>query len=63
MAQQEKEIVIQEEAPGAGPGGISNFLAYIPAITEFIAGVVTTGKISFVVRALGKRRRVTIEDA
>lgn len=60
----EKEIIIQEEeAPGAAPGlGLNDLIRYGPAIAEFIAGIIQTGKVSFVVRLLGKRRRVTIED-
>jgi hypothetical protein len=60
---QEAEIVIQEAPPGAAPGlGFGDFLRYGPAIASFIAGLIQTGKISFVVRLLGKARRVTIED-
>ena len=62
--QQEQEIVIQEDAPGAAPGvSFMDLFKYLPVINQVISALTGAGPISFVVRVLGKKKRITVEDA
>ena len=65
----EEEIVIQtepgaREAGGGGPEmGPLDLLVWGPVLAKVLAAFKGgTGKISFVVRALGRKKRITIED-
>lgn len=61
---QEQEFVVQEDAPGAAPGiSFGHIIKYWDIIQQVIAALTSPEKISFIVRALGFKKRVTIEDA
>ena len=60
---EEKEFEVQPEPVGAESLGIGPLIAYGPVIAQLIKALTQSAKVSFIVRALGRKKRVTVEDA
>ncbi len=63
--QPEQEYEIKETPGGAAdPGiGLGDLIKYASILGPIIGALTSAGKVSFVVKALGVRKRVTVEDA